>query len=254
MREVVEDQHEVGLDERRERHAHRVLRGSRDGRLERRDRVVAERADGAAREARHPLDRHDPALGDEGSQRGERVGGGGARDRQVRCVALDRDRARGGPRDAVADLQQPPRTHAEEAVPAEALAALDRLEQVRRRLAVVEAQEGADRCLEVGRPCRADEDRVGGGGEALGFAEAQRIGHAVGPFGGLRAREPEAPENQKRPSSFQGRKVVDLPRCHPRSAVCRAHDRQVCAGWDDRPADRRCPVSLALAPTAGSLE
>ena len=55
--EVVEHDHEVRLDEARQRGAHRVAVGQRHGRLERRDRVVAEGADRAAGEPRHPVDR-----------------------------------------------------------------------------------------------------------------------------------------------------------------------------------------------------
>ena len=53
--EVVEHEHEVGLDERRQRDADRVLVRARDRRLERADGVVRERADGAAGEPRHAL-------------------------------------------------------------------------------------------------------------------------------------------------------------------------------------------------------
>jgi hypothetical protein len=63
--QVVEDEDEVGLDERRGRRADRVALGQRDGRLERRDRVVGERADRAAGEPRHALGRLDAAARDE---------------------------------------------------------------------------------------------------------------------------------------------------------------------------------------------
>ena len=81
----------------------------------------------------------------------------------------------------VTDLQQPPRADAQEAVPAQPLPALDGLEQVRGRHAVVEAEEGADGRLEVRRACGTQQDSVGATGEALGLGQAQRIGHGSGP-------------------------------------------------------------------------
>ncbi len=76
---------------------------------------------------------------------------------------------------AVADLEEAARTDAQERVAAEPLAALDGLEQVG-RTAVVEAEEGADRGLEVGRAGRAQQDRVGGARQALRLGQAERIG------------------------------------------------------------------------------
>ena len=89
-------------------------------------------------------------------------------------------------------------------------------------------------------------------GEALRLDQAQRVGHAVRPFIGRRLGGRRRPRIRKRPdSSLPGRKVVDLPRCHPRSAVCRTHDRQTVRGPVlARPIDRRCPVSLALCAGA----
>ena len=72
--QVVEDEDEVGLDEGRRRDADRVALGERDGRLEGRDRVVGERPDGAAGEARHALGRLDAAARDEGADGRQRVG------------------------------------------------------------------------------------------------------------------------------------------------------------------------------------
>ena len=59
-------------------------------------------------------------------------------------------------------------------------------------VAVVEAEEGADRRLEVGRPRRAQQHRVGVAGEALRLGQAERVrgGHV---------RASGASENQKRP-------------------------------------------------------
>ena len=63
----------------------------------------------------------------------------------------------------------------EERVPAEPLPALDGLEEVRRRRAVVEAQERPDGRLEVGRARRAQQQRVGVRGEPLRLGQAERI-------------------------------------------------------------------------------
>ena len=71
---------------------------------------------------------------------------------------------------AVAHLEQAARQGAQEGVAAEALAALDRLEQVGGR-AVVEREEGADRRLEVGVARGAQQDRVVVGGQALGLGQ-----------------------------------------------------------------------------------
>ena len=139
---------------------------------------------------------------------------------------------------AVADLEQPARADAEERVAAEALAALDGLEEVG-RAAVVEAQERADRRLEVGRARGAQQDGVGGGGEAFRLAEAERIaGDHVGLLAGDR------PQNQNDLSSRDERSC--LPRCHPHSAM----PHSVTDGTGSRPTDRRCPVSLALCAGA----
>ncbi len=112
--EVVEDDHEVGLDVARERDADRVALGRGDRRLEGGDGVVAEGADRAAREARHPVHRDDAAARHEGAQRGERVGGLLDRHREVGGVVGDADGAAGGARDAVLDLEEPARADAKE--------------------------------------------------------------------------------------------------------------------------------------------
>ncbi len=124
-------------------------------------------------------------------------------DRQIRRVLADRDGSRQRPRNAVADLEQPPRADAEEAVPPEPLAALDRFEEVGRGRSVVEPQERPDRGLEVGRPRGAQQERVGVGREALRLRQAERIGcrHVVASARPVRAG------NQERPF-VQGRKVV----------------------------------------------
>ena len=210
--------------------------GERDGRLERGDRVVGERADGAAGEARHPLGRLDPAARDERPDGRQRVARGSGLDREVRRVRALGDRPRLDPGDAVADLEQPARADAEERVAPEPLAALDRFEEVG-GAAVVEPEERPDRRLEVGRARGAQEDRVGVGGEALGLRQADRIGcrHRL-----------VASENQNDLRLRDERSC--LPRCHPCSAMPHSRDRR--AIRVPALADRRCPVSLALCAGA----
>jgi len=91
----------------------------------------------------------------------------------------------------------------------EALPALDGLQQVGGRGAVIEPQEGPDGRLQVRRTRRAQKDGVRGGGQALRLGEAERVGHGGGPSAARRLGCRRAPENQKRPgSSLPGRKVV----------------------------------------------
>ena len=71
---------------------------------------------------------------------------------------------------AVANFEQAARQDAQEGIAAQALAALDRLEQVGGR-AVVEREEGADRRLEVRVARGAQQHRVVVGGEALGLRQ-----------------------------------------------------------------------------------
>ena len=131
------------------------------------------------------------------------VSGSGVSKVSVGRLGSYRDAVRAGLHrgDAVAHGQQPARAGAQERVAAEALAAFDRFEEVR-RTAVIEAEEGPDRRLEVGRARGAQEDRVGGTRQALRLAQAERIGcrHVRG----LRAAP--APGNQNDLSS-PGRKV-----------------------------------------------
>ena len=181
--------------------------GQRHGRLEDRDRVVGERADGAAGEARHALGRLDAAARDEGPDGVERVRRLERLDRQVRRVGRDGDRPGLDPGQAVAHLEQAPRPDAEERVAPEPLAALDGFEQVG-RAAVVEAEEGADRGLEVGRTRGAQQDRVGVGGEALGLRQADRVRGASSRL---------ASENQETTVRPRDERSC-LPRCHPHSA------------------------------------
>ena len=147
------------------------------------------------------------------------------------------------------DLEQPPRADAQEAVPPEALAALDGLEQVGGRRAVVEAQEGADRRLEVGRARGAQQDRVGRAGEALGFGQAQRVGHRGPSFGWLVGSGADGARESRNDLRLFRDERSCLPRCHPRSAVCRTLT-DGSPGCATRSIDRRCPVSLALCAGA----
>ena len=208
VEQVVEDDDEVGLDERGGRDADRVAVGQRDGRLEEGDGVVREGTDGAAGEPRHAVHRLDAATRDERAEGGQRVVGGDRLDRQVRGEVGDRDRPGLDAGLAVADLQEAPRPDAEERVATGPLAAFDGLEQVR-RAAVVEAQEGADGRLEVSRPGGPQQDRVGAGGQPLGLGQADRIG------GGHRAVVDL--ENQETTCSSRDERSC-LPRCHPHSA------------------------------------
>ena len=236
MGEVVEHDHEVGLEERGRRRPDRVAFRQRDRRLEDRNRVVGERADAAAGEARHALGRGDPATRDEPADGLERIGRRLGLDREVGMVGRDVERARLDVGETVTDLEQAPRSRPEEGVAAEPLPAFDRLEEVR-RAAVVQAQEGTDRRLEVGRAGRAQQDRVRVRREALCLGQAERLvgGHRVG-----------ASRIRNDPSSRDERPC--LPRCHPHSALPHLRDRLV---RGSRPQlDRRCPVSLALCAGA----
>ena len=115
---------------------------------------------------------------------------------------------------AVADLEQPARTDAQERIAAEPLAALDRLEEVG-RTAVVEAEERADRASR-GRP---GAWRAGGScrrWRRSRLACARLIGSAV-----LIARPRESETTL---SSRDERSC--LPRCHPHSAMPHLRDRR----------------------------
>jgi hypothetical protein len=127
-----------------------VAFGERYGRLEGGDGVVRDGPDSTAGETRHPLGRLDAAARDEAPDRVKRVGCRDGVDRQVRTVGRDRDGPRLDPGEAIADLEQATGTDTQERVAAQALATLDRLEEVC-RIARVEAQEGTDGGLEIGR-------------------------------------------------------------------------------------------------------
>ena len=185
--------------------------GQRHARLERRDRVVGQRADGPAGEAGHALDRQDPAARHERADGRERVRGGGRLAGQARVVGRD---GHGPGLDvglAVADLEEPARTDAQERVPPEALAALHGFEEIG-RAAVVEAEQGADRGLEVGRTGRPQQDRVGGTREALRLRQTERIG----------CGHPGEPLRIKNGQSSQGRKA-EPSAVPPSFGVCRTH-------------------------------
>ena len=176
VREVVEDEDQVGLKECRERHPHRVGSRERHGGLERGHRVVPQGADRAADESWHALDRERAPEGHERAQGVERIRRRhrGHRERAIPARLLDRPRlhARAG----IVHREDPAGAHPEEAVPTQALAALDRLEQVSRP-AVVEAEERADGGLEVGIARGAEEDRVRARRQPAHLAEADRVRH-----------------------------------------------------------------------------
>src|SRR3990172_2024940 len=98
----------------------------------------------------------------------------------------------------------------EERVAAPALAALDRLEQVR-RAAVVEPQEGAHRRLQVGVAGGPEEDRVGVARQAPALAEAERARHR-------HLRGPPGIKTAFRPTGTKGRAFRGATRLrHPAS-------------------------------------
>ncbi len=177
----------------------------------------------------------DPALA--GRRRGRRRAGRAPRSSRSAGPGVGGDGDGSGldPGVAIADLEQPARTDAEERVAPEALAALDRLEEVG-RAAVIEAEEGTDRRLEVGRARGAQEDRVGVGGEALRLRQADRVRGAHRLASRIRQR-PFVPGTKGR--AFRGATLI----------------RRVPHSRDRRPGfetldDRRCPVSLALCAGA----
>ncbi len=250
MGQVVEHEHEVGLDEGRRRHAGRIRFGKGYRGLEDRHGVVGQRAHRAAGEARHPVPRRHAPAGHERTQRGQWIGCLRDADRQVRRVLDDPDRSVLDPGMAGPNLQQAAGPHAEEGVAPEALPALDGFEEVGRRGAVVEPQEGADRGLEVGRAGGAQEHGVGGRGVPLRLGQAERVRAAVHRRVRLRFGPDRAgpPENQE--TTFVPRDERPcLPRCHPHSAMPHSRDRRV-DGRIRVLADRRCPVTLALCAGA----
>ncbi len=182
MGQVIEHDHEVGLDERGRRGADRIALRQRHGRLEDGHSVVGERPDTAAREARHAFRRCDPATRHELANGLERIGRRLGLGREVGMVGRDVERARLDVRETVMDLEEAPRAGPEEGVPPQPLPAFDRLQE-ERRAAVVQAQEGADGRLEIGRPGRAQQDRIRVRREALGLGQAERLvgGHGVVP-------------------------------------------------------------------------
>ena len=237
--EVVEDKDEVGLDERRPAG---TPTGSEAGRGTVGSNVlhgvVGERPDRPAHEPGHALLRRDPAARGERPERGEGVGRREGLGRQARVVLGDAVRPGLDRGAAVADRQQAARPRPEERVPPEAFAALHGLQEVGRP-AVVEAEEGADRRLEVGRAGRAQEDRVGGARQALRLPQAERIGcrHVRGLRADRRSRE-------SNDLSSPGRKV-EPSAVPPSFGDAALRDRRATLV-----ADRRCPLSLALCAGA----
>ena len=83
---------------------------------------------------------------------------------------LDANRPGAGNGLAVSHFEEAARQDAQEGIPAQALAALNRLEQVGGRT-IVKRKEGADRCLEVRIARGAQQHRVVFGGETLGLRQ-----------------------------------------------------------------------------------
>ena len=148
-------------------HADRVASGSGTVGSNELIGVVGEHAHGAADEARHVRQWRHPAARHEAAQRLERIGGRRHLGDELRRV-LDADGSGAGDGLAVANFEEAARQDAQEGIAAQALAALDRLEQVGGR-AVVEREEGADRSLEVRVARGAQQHGVVVGGEALGL-------------------------------------------------------------------------------------
>ena len=94
------------------------------------DGVVGERAHRAAGEAGHPATGLRLASRQEAAEGGQRIAARQVRDRQVRRVVHHAHRAGLDARSPAAHLQEPARPDAQEAVASQALAALDRFEQV----------------------------------------------------------------------------------------------------------------------------
>jgi hypothetical protein len=205
---MVEDEHEVGLDERRGRRPHGIRLGQRHGRLEDRHRVVRQRSHGTTGEARHVLGRLDATAADERAERLERIRRVLRPDRQLRVVPLDRHRAILDSRPPVADLEQLPRADPEERIAAEPLAALHRLQQVRGRRAIVEPQERADRGLEVRGARGTQEQRVGVRGEPLRLGEAERVGAGHVRRLPVRPNQNDLPSSGTKGRAFRGATLI----------------------------------------------
>ena len=172
---MIEDEDQVRLLEGGHRDADRVARRQRNGRLE-----SSRRRRRRARRPRRPGTAGCSSRGRCGAsavKRRSASSGSGDLERLRREVrgevvhahrpALDRGRA-------AADGQQAPRAHAQERVAAQALAALDGLEQ-EGGAAVVEAHERADGGLEVGVAGGSQQDRVGRARELPDLLETERI-------------------------------------------------------------------------------
>ena len=234
MGQVIEHDDEVGLDECRHRDADRVTVREWHARLERADGVVGESADRATREAGHAFGGQDLATRDERADGCQWIGRRRRLGREVAVVGRHGDGPGLDVGEAIANLEESTRTDAQERVASQALAALDRLQQVR-GAAIIEAQKGADGGLEVGRAGRAQQDRVGGARQALRLGQAERIGcgHSMDPW------------NSRTASRLRDERP-NLPRCHPHSAYAALMDARA-------PGPIPSSSSFRLAPTAGSL-
>ena len=168
---------------------------------------------------------------------------------------------------AVADRQQAPRADAEERIATEPLAALDGLEQ-EGWAAVVEAHEGADGGFEVGVAGGRQQDRVGRARELPDLAKTEWIGwchrYRLSPFAFVvrRACRPPPSPSRRRPSWCPARgpgiKNLSSTGTKGRSFRGATHIRRCRSLADESgsragratPADRCCPVSLALCAGA----
>ena len=211
MGQVVEHDHQVRLQEGRQRRTDWVGRRQMDGGLEGRYGVVGQHAHRAADEARHVRQRRDTAAA-AGSARRAVSGSAAGDDLGVKLGRVfDAHRPAADDRLAVAHLEQPARQHAQERVATEALAAFDRLEQVgracrrrgrgRRR----SASRGRRRAWRAAARCRASAASL--------RASASESGSSMS-VATMASRIRNDPS-----SSWDERSC--LPRCHPGFGCCR---------------------------------
>ena len=217
VRQVIEDEDEVGLDEGGCGRPDGIGVRERDARLEDRDGVVGQRPDGAAGEARHALGRLDTTPAHEATEREQRVGRVDGRDRQLGVVSIDGDGPVLDARLAMAHFEQPTRADAQERVAAQALPSLDRLEEVG---GVVPSSSRRNAPMGVSRSAdRVARRRSVSALPASRFAWVRLSGSVMvtcGASGGPCRLGPR--ENRNDLSSIRDERP-SLPRCHPHSAM-----------------------------------
>ena len=234
VREVVDDDHEVRLQERGQWRSDRIRVGQRDRGLEGRDGVVREDADGAAGEARQVGQRSDAAPGHEAAQRlreGRRRGRSRAtsspacstptgRERVVAPPSRTSSMRRGSvPRNEYRPRRSPPSTDS-------------------RRYAGVPSSSARKTPIGVSRSAsRVARSRTVSYSAARRLASAREIGSSmsVGNVVSRNRNDPSSPGTKGR--AFRGATLFRL---------CRTHLYR----RGRLPADRRCPVSLALCAGA----